>query len=275
MHYENLTYETRTDGVGVVTLNRPRRANAMSQSMLKELEALCSRLDSDENLRCVVVTGAGPAFSAGFDLKDQADAMPQGVAQWVPLLEADFKGIMSFWSLSKPSIAAVNGPALAGGFELMLGCDMSIASETATFGEPELKFGAGIVSMLLPWFVGPKIAKEIIYTGEDGLTAVRALSLGLVNKVVPPDRVLPEAMALAARVAQMDPMVLGRTKQALNRTYEIMGMQRALRAALDIDIMIEGEGSQLKRDFLRIVRDEGLGKALAWRENRYADASGR
>lgn len=270
MHYENLTYEAQENGVGIITLNRPRRANAMSQSMLKELEILCSRLERDDSLKCVVVTGAGTAFSAGFDLKDQADAMPQGVAQWVPLLETDFKGIMSFWNLSKPSVAAVNGPALAGGFELMLGCDLSVASETATFGEPELKFGAGIVSMLLPWFVGPKIAKEIIYTGEDSLSASRALSLGLINKMVPAKQVLSEAIKLATRIAQMDPMVLGRTKLALNRTYEIMGMQNALRAALDIDIMIEGEGSQLKRDFLQIVREGGLGKALAWREDRYA-----
>jgi enoyl-CoA hydratase len=273
MHYENLLYDVREDGIGIVTFNRPKRANAMSQPMLKELENLCGRMEQDKSLKCIIVTGAGPAFSAGFDLKDQAEAMPQGVADWVPLLEADFKGIMSFWNLSKPSIAAVNGPALAGGFELMLGCDLAIASETAVFGEPELKFGAGIVAMLLPWFVGPKVAKEMIYMGEDTLSAARALELGLVNRVVPAAEVMPAAIEQARKLAQMDPMVLGRTKLALNRTYEIMGMQRALRAALDIDIMIEGEGSQLKRDFLQEVRREGLGKALAWREARYAARS--
>ncbi len=269
MPYEHLMYDVRDDGIGIVTVNRPKRANAMSQAMLKELENLCTQLEQDKNLKCVIVTGAGAVFSAGFDLKDQADAMPQGVADWTPLLEADFKGIMSFWNLSKPSIAAVNGPALAGGFELMLGCDLAIASETAVFGEPELKFGAGIVAMVLPWFVGPKVAKEIIYTGEDSLSAARALELGLVNKVVPADQVMPAAMELAGRLAQMDPMVLGRTKLAMNRTYEIMGMQHALRAALDIDTLIEGEGSSLKRDFLKVVREDGLGKALAWREARH------
>jgi enoyl-CoA hydratase len=271
MQYENLLYEVKEDGIGLVTFNRPRRANAMSQSMLKELDDLCTRMEADAALKCVVVTGAGPAFNAGFDLKDQADAMPQGVKDWVPLLEADFKGIMSFWNLSKPTIAAVNGPALAGGFELMLGCDLSIAVDTAVFGEPELKFGAGIVALLLPWFVGPKVAKEMIYLGEDSLSAQRALELGLVNKLVTADTLMDTAMDYARRLAQMDPMVLGRTKLAVNRTYEIMGMQRALRSALDIDIMIEGEGSQLKRDFLQVVRAEGLGKALAWREARFGD----
>ncbi len=270
MHYESLLYETIGDGIGIVTFNRPKHANAMSQSMLKELEHLCGQMEQDKDLKCVIVTGSGPAFSAGFDLKDQAAAMPQGVAEWVPLLESDFKGIMSFWNLSKPSIAAVNGPALAGGFELMLGCDLTIAADTAVFGEPELKFGAGIVALLLPWFVGPKIAREMIYMGEDNLSAHRALDLGLINKITPASDVLDTALSYARRIVQMDPMVLGRTKQALNRTYEIMGMQHALRAALDIDIMIEGEGSQLKRDFLQVVRSDGLGKALAWREARYA-----
>jgi len=268
MTYETLLYDVDDDGIGVVTFNRPRRANAMSQAMLRELEALCAQMEADERLRCVIVTGAGPAFSSGFDLKDQADAMPSGVKQWQPLLEADFKGIMSFWNLSRPSIAAVNGPALAGGFELMLGCDMAVAAEHATFGEPELKFGAGIVSLLLPWFVGPKIAREIVYTGEDGIDARRALALGLVNHVVPAADVMPRARALAHRLAAMDPMVLRRTKQAFNRSYELMGMQNALRASLDIDLMIEGEGSPLKREFLQVVREQGLGAALAWREAR-------
>ncbi|MGE4369929.1 MAG: enoyl-CoA hydratase-related protein, partial [Burkholderiaceae bacterium] len=151
------------------------------------------------------------------------------------------------------------------------GCDLSIAVDTAVFGEPELKFGAGIVALLLPWFVGPKVAKEMIYLGEDSLSAQRALELGLVNKLVTADTLMDTAMDYARRLAQMDPMVLGRTKLAINRTYEIMGMQRALRSALDIDIMIEGEGSQLKRDFLQVVRAEGLGKALAWREARFGD----
>ena len=239
----------------------------MSQAMLHELAAVCAQLRADRSVRVVVVTGAGAAFSSGFDLKDQAAAMPTGVADWVPLLEADFQGIMSFWELPQPTIAAVNGPALAGGFELMLACDLSIASETAVFGEPELKFGAGIVSLLLPWFVGPKVAKGIIFTGRDDISAAEALRLGLVNEVMPQSDVLPRALQIAEAMARLDPMVLQRTKAAFERTYEIMGMKQALRAALDDDIMIEGEGSSLKREFLRIVRERGMAQALAWRDS--------
>ncbi|MGB3867217.1 MAG: enoyl-CoA hydratase/isomerase family protein [Xanthobacteraceae bacterium] len=268
MSWETLTFDKPEQGIGLVTFNRPRRANAISQHMLKELDDVCGVIAADDEVRCVVVTGSGNAFSAGFDLRDQADSMPSGVKDWVPLLEADFKGIMQFWNLGKPSVAAVNGPALAGGFELMMGCDLAIAVESATFGEPELKFGAGIVAMILPWYVTPKVAKGVIYTGDDSITAHQALEWGLINKIVGPDQLMPEAMAVARKLARMDPMVLQRTKMALNRTYEIMGMKDALRSALDIDIMIEGEGTDLKRGFLKVVREEGLAKALAWREQR-------
>ena len=270
MTYETLLFEKLADGIGLVTLNRPKRANAISQHMLRELDDLCMHIRADRDLRVVVVTGAGMAFSAGFDLKDQADAMPKGVAEWVPLLEADFKGIMSFWDLPQATIAAVSGPALAGGCELMLACDLAVASSEAVFGEPELKFGAGIVSMLLPWFVGPKVAKGIIFTGEDKITADEARQYGFINEVVSPDQVMVRAMQLAQTLTRMDPMVLQRTKMAINRSYEIMGLKAALRSALDIDIMIEGEGSQLKRDFLGRVREEGLGRALAWREQKFS-----
>lgn len=271
MTYETLLVDRPEKGIALVTLNRPKRANAMSQHMLKELDHLCSAIRIDGDLRVVVVTGSGAAFSSGFDLKDQADLQPQGVAQWEPLLEADFKGIMSFWELPQATIAAVNGPALAGGFELMLACDLAVSSSEAVFGEPELKFGAGIVSMLLPWFVGPKTAKGIIFTGEDKIPAAEAHRLGFVNEVVAPDRVAARAMEIARVLARMDPMVLRRTKAAVNRSYEIMGMKAALRAALDADLIIEGEGSQLKREFLKVVRDEGLGRALAWRERKFSE----
>lgn len=271
MDFETLLLERPEDGIAVVTLNRPRRANAISQVMLREIEALCAILETEDSIRCVVVTGAGKAFSSGFDLKDQADAMPKGVAEWVPLLEADFQGIMSFWNLSKPTIAAVNGACLAGGFEMMMGCDMAIAVDHAVFGEPELKFGAGIVAMLLPWYVTPKVAKAVIYLGEDTIPAAQALEWGLINKIVPEADLMQEALDYARRLARMDRMVLRRTKQALNRTYEIMGMKEALRAALDIDIMIEGEGTALKRAFLDVVRERGLSAGLAWREARFSD----
>lgn len=271
MSWETIIFERPEASIGLVTFNRPKAANAMNQHMLAELKEICAEIRSDEALRAVVVTGAGKAFSSGFDLKAQAAAMPQGVKEWTPVLEADFEGIMSFWDLPIPTIAAVNGPALAGGFELMMGCDLAISVPEATFGEPELKFGAGIVAMLLPWYVTPKVAKGVIFTGEDAVSAPQALEWGLINRIVEADRLMDEAMALARKLARMDPMVMRRTKETMHRTYELMGMRSALRAALDADILIEGEGTDLKRGFLKVVREEGLGQALAWREQRMAE----
>ena len=152
----------------------------------------------------MVVTGAGRGFSSGFDLKAQAGTPPSGTEAWRPVLEKDFKACMRFWHLDKPTVAAVHGPALAGAFELTMACDMTVASEDAFFGEPELRFGAGIVVMLLPWLVGPKRAKEIILLGMDNLDAHAAHDMGLINRVVPVGQHLVEARLLARQLARID-----------------------------------------------------------------------
>ena len=170
MDYRCITFERR-EAVGLITLNRPERANAMNRAMLAELNAVCDAVEADEAIRALVVTGAGGVFSSGFDLKEQAAAPPQGIAEWRDVLRDDFDTVMRFWHLSKPTIAAVRGPALAGGCELALACDVTVAAEDARFGEPELRFGAGIVVMLMPWLTGPKHAKEILLTGDDEIDA--------------------------------------------------------------------------------------------------------
>jgi enoyl-CoA hydratase len=156
----------------------------------------------------------------------------------------------------------------------MLACDVTVAGEGAVFGEPELRFGAGIVVLLLPWLVGPKRAKHLLFTGEDSIDARRAEALGLVNEVVPDGEVLDRALAVAASLTRIDPMVLRQTKRAINRSYEIMGMGEALEAALDIDLQIEGEGSIDKREFMEIARKEGLRAAIAWRDRRFGKKPG-
>jgi len=264
-------YETR-GSVALITLNRPGRLNALDQPMLDLLQAACDRAEADDAVGAVVLTGAGKAFSSGFDLQAQAAATPNGVAEWRPVLRRDFDAAMRFWHLSKPTVAAVHGPALAGACEMAMACDVTVAAEDAIFGEPELKFGAGIVVMILPWIVGPKRAKEIILLGLDRITAAEAHAMGLVNRVVAEGRDVEEALGLARRMAAMDRTLVKETKRAINRTYELMGMGEALEAALDIDTLIEGEGMPTKRRFLEIARSDGLRAALAWRETRAAAA---
>lgn len=269
MSYETIIIE-KQGHIRVLRLNRPNRLNAMSQTMLGEIAQACDEMEADPDCRVIVVTGEGKAFTPGFDLQDQAANTPQGHDAWKPVLRRDFDNVIRFWSLSKPTIAAVNGPALAGGCELAMACDITIAAESATFGEPEVKFGAGIVVMLLPWIVGPKKAKEIAFLGRDTLTAQEACDIGMVNQVVADAAVMDTAMSMAKTIAVVDPMVMRRTKQQINETMDIAGMTHALERSLEIDLELEGEGSDDKREFLAELRKGDLRGALAWRDRRFA-----
>jgi enoyl-CoA hydratase/carnithine racemase len=268
--FETIVYGV-ADGVAHLTLSRPARANALNGRMLEEINGAMDLAERDAGVRAVVVAGAGHAFSSGFDLKEQMELRPTGPQQWKPILRKDFDAVMRFWHCPKPTIAAVRGPCLAGAFELALACDITIASDTAFFGEPELKFGAGIVVMLLPWFVGPKIAKEIIFLGEDRLSVERAHELGIVNKIVPDASLEAEAAIVARHLCAIDPGLVKQTKRAINHTLERQGLLDALETALAIDLEIEGPGSADKMAFMDIARAEGLKAALAWRDARFPE----
>jgi enoyl-CoA hydratase/carnithine racemase len=261
-------YET-LDGVARITLNRPERANALNGAMLEEISQALDEAERAPDVRAIIVRGAGSAFSSGFDLKEQMERRPTGVAQWQPILRKDFDTVMRFWHCPKPTIAAVRGPCLAGACELALACDLTIAAEDAFFGEPELKFGAGIVVMLLPWIVGPKVAKEIILTGEDRVGAARAREIGMINRIVPAAKLDEEALRVARHLAAIDPGLVKETKRAINRAIEAQGMLEALEAALEIDLGIEGAGSPDKIQFMDIARRDGLKAALTWRDARF------
>jgi len=268
MTFSKIIYE-RLGGAARITLNRPERTNALDQEMLDEICAAMDTAEADATVRVVIVRGAGTAFSSGFDLKAQMEARPVGVDAWRPMLRKDFDTVMRFWHFSKPTIAAVRGPCLAGACELALACDMTVAAEDAFFGEPELKFGAGIVVMLLPWIVGPKIAKEIILLGEDRVPARRAAEIGMINRVVAAAALDEEVLRIARHIAAIDPGLVAQTKRALNRALEAQGLLLALESALEIDLAIEGAGSMDKVAFMDIARREGLKAAIAWRDARF------
>ncbi len=271
MPYSTILFEV-IDAVARITLNRPERANALNQAMLTEIGQALDEAESNAAVRAIVVRGAGSAFSSGFDLKEQMERRPAGVAQWRPILRKDFDTVMRFWHCAKPTIAAVRGPCLAGACELALACDLTIAAEDAFFGEPELKFGAGIVVMILPWIVGPKIAKEIILTGADRIGAQRAYEIGMINRIVPAQDLDDAALRLARHIAAIDPELVKDTKRAINRALQAQGMLEALEAALEIDLAIEGAGSPDKVQFMDIARRDGLKAALAWRDARFPKA---
>lgn len=257
------------DGVGHIELYRPERLNALSKQMLLEISDALSEFEANEEVRVIVLSGSGKGFSSGFDLKDQMERNPKGSAVWREILDLDFTTTMRFWRSPKPTVAAVHGPCVAGAFEMALACDITIASEDAVFGEPELRFGAGIVTMLLPWMASPKHAKRIILSGQDKVSADLAMQMGLVSEVTSTGQHLETAMRVARNIAKMDPDLVQQTKKAIQRTYDVQGIEAALAAALDIDHSIESHGSPDKVRFMDIARADGLKAALAWREQRF------
>jgi enoyl-CoA hydratase len=268
MTYETIAYENR-GGIGLLTLSRPERLNAINRRMIDELNAQLDAIEADATVRAVVLTGAGRAFCSGFDLKEGAATPKQGIADWRPIIQRDFDIILRFWHLSKPTVAAVHGHCIAGGCEMALACDITIAAESTRFGEPELRFGSGIVALLMPWFAGPKKTKEWLLAGSDKITAAEAMAWGLVNRVVPDGQQLEAALALARDIAVNDPAKVSMVKQAINRTFDIMGMGEALAMGVDTEVRVEALETPEGKQFRDIARKDGLKAALAWRDSRF------
>lgn len=205
----------KVDGVAVITLNRPRARNAVNASLSLALGNALEDLDADPSLHVGVLTGAGPAFCAGADLKALAAGQPitaPGHPDW------GFAGLVQH-EISKPLIAAVNGFALGGGTEILLTCDLAVLSDNASVGFPELRRGlfaaaGGLIRM--PRQVPTKVVMELALTGE-AMHAGEALRWGLVNRVVPPERVMAEAMELAHAVAANAPLAVRATKKIVHR----------------------------------------------------------
>ncbi|KOE22403.1 enoyl-CoA hydratase/isomerase family protein [Burkholderia multivorans] len=266
--FSTLKYDVN-QSIATITLNRPERLNALGKKSLEEINTAMDQAENNDEVRVIVIAGEGKAFSSGFDLKEQMEANPQGEAIWREILDRDFNTTMRFWDCPKPTIAAVHGACLAGAFEIALACDITVAAESAIFGEPELKFGAGIVTMLLPWMANPKQAKEIILAGLDHIDVSRAVELGFVNRVVPEGEQLNEALRIARTIRVIDPNLVRTTKRAINHSFEVRGMKESLRHCLDIDHAIESAGSPDKKAFMEVAREQGMREAIRWRDRRF------
>ncbi len=267
---EPLIRTERLGAIALLTLNRPDKLNAVNAPMIEALDAALDAAEADAAVRVIVVAGAGRAFSAGFDLDmGIGDGRPDP-AEVRRALESDFRIIVRFWDCPKPTIAAVHGYCLGSAMELALACDLTIAAEDCRFGEPEVKFGSGIVALLLPWLTGPKAAKFLLLTGEDRVSAAEVQAMGLVNRVVPAAGLLDEALGLAQRIAANDARAVRMTKQAINRSLDIAGMRQAMLNALELDIVVETTETAESREFNERLRRDGARAAIAWRSARAA-----
>lgn len=266
---ELVLYEVRGP-VAVLSLNRPGKLNAIDARMVVALSEALDRAESNPAVLAILLRGEGRAFSAGFDLDMGSDDSVDPIQFLRRELSKDLEIIMRFWDSPKPTVAAVHGWCLGSGMEMAVACDVTIAAEGCRFGAPEVKFGSGIVALILPFVIGHKQAKELLLTGDDRIPAERALALGLVNRVVPQDELFDQALAVARTIAANDRIAVNLTKQAINRSAEILGMRQALLQALEIDVLIEASETPESREFNRILEKEGAKAAIAWREARLA-----
>lgn len=257
-----------SDGIAWITIERPKKLNALSTALMGELSAVLTEVDSDPSIKVVVLAGTDKSFSVGYDIAEEVELGVSTAEQWHAGLTNNVALTMQVWGLSKPVIGAVSGWALAGGCELAMACDMLIATEDAQFGEPEIRFGSGPVTLLMPFVLGQKKTNELLYTG-DVIDAETALSLGLVNKVVRADELAEVVEKLARKVALTPLPVLRFTKLALNRAYEAMGLREAVKSNLDIAAVLNSVHSTERQEFTELVASKGLGAALAWRDQRY------
>jgi enoyl-CoA hydratase/carnithine racemase len=259
-----------------LTLNRPERLNALSNELVETLSAALTRAAEDDAVRVLIIAGSGRAFCAGYDLKEEAEHEkehgPLDVAGWRAALAHDANRMLELFDHPKPILAQVHGYCLAGGCDLMMMCDLAVASDDAMFGEPEIRFGSGVVTMVMPWLLGARTAKELLLTGEDRIPADEAKRIGLVNRVVPRDRLEDETLALANEIAILDPVAISLTKKSINRALEVSGFREALAANVDIDSVIEAAEVPERIEFRRIREKEGLKAAIAWRDARFRDA---
>ncbi|WP_457551356.1 enoyl-CoA hydratase/isomerase family protein [Desulfobacula sp.] len=229
MENEAVLYHCR-ENVGIITLNRPHRLNAINFDLLKGFMEQLDRAKKDTAARAVILTGAGTAFCAGEDLKETAAG--KSFAQWVDEAERLQELQRMTMKLGKPIIAAVPGYALGGGSEFAMGCDIRIASETAVFGFPETTVGMTVTNAgtkILTHLVGLGKAKELILTG-DFIDAQEALKIGLVNKVVALENLMDESMMMAQKIASRSPLAV-----SLSRTAIDQGMEASFDQILELE----------------------------------------
>ena len=212
---------TVEDGIAVVTLNRPEALNSINRALRMELMELFPALDARKDVKVIVITGAGDkAFCSGADLKERAARTTEELVHERHTLTARSNVLLA--NVSKPVIAAIKGYCMAGGYEMVLQCDIAIAADNAIFSLPEVSHGffpGGGACQRLPRLVGYQLAKELVFTGRRW-DAKEARALGLVNKLVPSAKVMEEAMAMARKIASYPPVGVIQAKRALNQSME-------------------------------------------------------
>ena len=247
-----------------LTLNRPDKLNALDTAMVLALSDALGQAAVDAGVRVIVIAGAGRSFCAGYDLSEES-----GSDSALDGLTKSLDRLLEVFDHPQPIIAQVHGHCLAGGCDLMMMCDLAVASNDAVFGQPEIRFGSTVVAQVMPWLIGARRAKELIMTGHDRLEAAEAQQIGLVNRVVPREDLEAETMRLAGELALVDPVAMTLTKRAINRSWEAAGFRQALIEGVELGAEIESARVPEREEFDRIAASSGLKEAIRWRDQRF------
>jgi enoyl-CoA hydratase/carnithine racemase len=273
------TIEWAQDGpVLLLTLNRPDQMNALSRQLEGELHAALQAAGADDSVRAIVLTGAGAAFCSGYDLskgrtEQQTSRVRDVVKMWWDIDVGQASKLLALLRLPKPIIAAVNGWCLGGGLWYSLACDITIASEKAVFGQPEVREIQNS-TFLFTFLVGYKNASRYALTG-DHFDAKEAERIGAVNQVVPHEELMPEALALAHRLALLPPDSVRMNKMITALGLEAMGLRSALETADVLSVSIHASRDAADLDELkRVRREEGVVPSLKLRDGPFIPEPG-
>lgn len=259
--------------VGIITLNRPDKLNAISRELQYALTEAFAMAEEDQATSAVLLRANGRSFCAGYDI----GAKEPGADDWRtdptkahahlhPQLEFE----MTPWLMRKPVIASVQGHVLGGGCELVMLCDLTIAADNATFGEPEVRFSAVGPAIVMPMIIGYKRARELLYFG-DQIDARTALDFGMINRVVPLAELPSASLKYAKRLSLISPEALYATKRAVNRVGDAAGFRTALYAGLEVVAPLYATTTELGAQFRQIAVTEGVPAAVRWRSAQFKE----
>ena len=261
------------DKVSVITLNRPDKLNAISAELLQQLLDAFQRAEEDASTSVVLLRANGRSFCAGYDI----GAKPEGSNDWRsdPIKahrhlahQLDFE--MVPWNLKKPVVASVQGHVMGGGCELVMLCDLTIAANNATFGEPEVRFSSVGPAIVMPAIIGYKKARELPYFG-DAIDAETARQLGMVNRVVPLAELRDKSLAWAKRLSLISSEALYATKLAINRGADAAGFSNRIHLGLDVVAPLYVTKTGFGQRFREMVQAEGVPAAVRWRAAQFRE----
>ncbi len=265
---DEVLYEVN-DKIARITINRAKKMNSINPPFMAELSAAIRKADDDDNVSVVILTGAGDHFGAGYDLKyawgNEYGRGPMGTRKMLTDC-AEFE--FTPWDCTKPVIAMVRGYCLAGSCELAMMCCITFAAQSAQFGEPEIRFSTAPPAVIMPWLVGLKKARELLYTG-DMISADEAERCGMINRVFPDDDLEAETLRYAKRAAAISLEGLQTTKASINRGAEIAGLRQAIAYGVEVGGILDASETEQYKQFEAVRAKEGLGAAIRWRETQF------